>query len=544
MYGFSFLRENSGGIGASIHAVLCALVYARHNNLKFGLVKEGLRYPLLNGKIRTDSETEEKNWYSYFQSFPIISEKDAVAIWRDCPQGFNADIPNKYKKPGMKRIEWYSQLLKNEVFVLRKDIEAEVEKRVARSGFNPQTDLVLHIRRTDKIYQYKGSVVESDELPLDEYVLETYRVYVELNKPDARVFLCTDDKKIYGKITEAFGKFNIPVVWDKHESEKELQAMRMAGQLTQSEAHEENLNALKIILIMSRGLYLIGGRMSYIFRIGELLRYPLPTKNIKDSDMFGIAPYAEPDEPFANPFWPKRYAPFVSKKYNQQTDEFWSKISANLNESRIIVLSDFMDEQIAEQVYSDLESYNPKWWVHALRPNEQGDVQNLDVGDPRLPQYIKLVETAADQGQFAYHFKRTLNDHYTTCYCFSCRLRSTFDSYEMRSLLSKLTGRKVIGIGETFASLYERDHFLTIHHDKNKGDYTFVLSLTKDWNPTHGGNLCFWDEAEKTIYKTITPKFNTLVVFKLSPEKQMDHFVSRVCGSGKRISFTGWFNVC
>lgn len=532
-YGFSFLRENSGGLGASINAVLSALVYARHNKLKLGLIKEDLKFPLLNGSIKDD--TEEKNWYSYFRSFPTISKKDVVAIWRDCPSGFNADIPLKYKRNGIKRIEWYSQLLKNKVFILREDIKADVERRIIRSGFNPHTDIVLHVRRTDKIYQTNGSIVESGELPLDEYVMETVKIINKLDKPNLRVFLCTDDKKIYNHLLESFGKFKIPIVWDQHESNKELQVMRMAGQLTQSEAHDENINALKIMMIMSRGLYLIGGRMSYIFRVGELLRYPLPTKNIKDSDIFGKAPYASPDECLVNPFYSRRYTSFISPKHENVT------ISETRN---IITIHDFMNDTVAEQVYQSLQSYNNNWWVHAIRPDENGNIQHLQVGDfAKIFKYHTLAEKAADNGLFAYHFKRTLDDHYPTCYCVYCRLKSTFESYDVIKFLSNITGYKFLSLGETFVSQYERGHFLNIHHDKNKGDYAFVLSLTKDWNPSHGGNLHFWDAEKQSIYQTVSPKFNTLTIFKLSPDEQMDHFVSQVCGPHKRFAFTGWFNV-
>jgi Rps23 Pro-64 3,4-dihydroxylase Tpa1-like proline 4-hydroxylase len=107
---------------------------------------------------------------------------------------------------------------------------------------------------------------------------------------------------------------------------------------------------------------------------------------------------------------------------------------------------------------------------------------------------------------------------------------------------SNIVGKKVIGMAEIFASKYERDNFLSIHHDKNNGDYAFILSLTENWNPVHGGNTHFVDE-HKSIYKTVSPKFNTLTIFKLSPDKQMDHFVSRVCCSKSRYAFTGWFHI-
>lgn len=532
-YGFNFLKGNLGGLGAAVHALLLALHYAKCNNLEMALIEEGIKYPRFNGSIN-DIDEEDKNWHSYFKSFPIIKEEEAVAVWPKCPKGWNDDPPISGKN-----IDWYSTLAK-EVYLLRDDIEQQVEELVNKSGFDPLTDVVLHIRRTDKIFASKGSIIESGELPLDVYVKETVKI-VKSKEIKCRVFLCTNDKKIYPEIKNEFDKYDIDVIWDDSESELPLHAMYMRGELNKSDAWKENLDALKNFAIMARGLHLIGGRMSYFFRIPELLRYPLPSKNIKDNDKMGKAPYAEKDEHFKNPFLPRRYLNFVSDQYLNKSDAEWNNYANVLEKYYIINIPNFMNPKTAELVINDIKKRPNNWWTHAIRPDENNDRTYKSCDDQNLQKYIDRAQKAADNGLFSYHFQRINGPHYSTCDCFSCRLVETMSSYEVMSILSKITGKTVTNMEETFVSKYVKNNFLTVHHDKNKGNYTFILSLTKDWNPVHGGLTHFCD-SEGNIYKTVTPRFNNLIIFKLSPERQMDHFVSQVCGPNVRYAYTGWFS--
>jgi hypothetical protein len=524
-YGYNLLKSNPGGFGAAIHDALLASHYAKYNNLKIGIVEGGSGFIRFNGCIN-DIGGDDKTWHSYFKSLPIIKEKDTVAVWKDCPNGWNISAPGK-------KIEWYSDLLR-EIYVLQDDIEKQVEELVIKSGFNPLTDVVLHIRRTDKIFASKGSVIESGELPLDIYVEETMKVM----KPGNRVYLCTDDKHIYPEMKDKFNKHNIEILWDNNESELPLQAMFFAGTLKRSDAWEENLHILKSFAIMTRGLYLVGGRMSYFFRIPELLRYPLPSKNIKDNDKFGKAQYAENDDYTVNPFLPKRYLNFVAER----PDEEWKKYREILERDYIVTIPNFMNSAASELVMKNVIDIPKNWWMHAIRPDTKNELIYKSGKEKNFKACVEYAEKVAANGNFAYHFERINGNHFKTCVCASCKLVETMGSFEVMNSFSKITGETVTKMEETFVSKYVKDEFLTIHHDKNKGNYTFILSLTKDWNPTYGGLTHFCDK-DKNIYKTVTPKFNSLTIFKLSPDHQMDHFVSRVNSTHSRYSYTGWFSV-
>lgn len=537
-YGFSFKGENAGGLGAALHALMLARHYAKVHGLPFALVREGMEFPRLNGSIDDLPEEAPKNFNSYFSSFPYtVSNAEMLAVWRNCVpgKGYSSNPP-----AGQDRVAWYKTIM-GEIFQLVPTVQEQVAALVAQSGFQPATDVVLHVRRTDKIAKFGGSVVESAELPLPEYVHCTLRVLRKLDHNlGLRVFLCTDDKDIIQPLTVAFEARGYPLVYDASEPADYVQALRIGGKLSKSEAWKENLRALANLTIMSRGLFLVGGRMSYFFRVAELLRTGSTTLNIKDQEMFGKAPYAEPGEPFANPFLKGRYTDFVSDAYKVDRPDLQTTIDAQY----LVTARDFMSEGACATVLSDMTRFQRAWWRHAVVPNEKGRAAlHLAHDDERLPHNIAMAEKAAADGQFAYYFKRSTGGHYDTCTCFACRLKFTFESFEVMKALSNMVGKRVVSMGETFASLYERDNFLTMHHDKAKGDYTFILSLTKNWNLVHGGTTHFYDAPSSSITHSVSPVFNCITIFKLLPEHQMDHFVSRVWGNGSRYAFTGWFNV-
>lgn len=233
----------------------------------------------------------------------------------------------------------------------------------------------------------------------------------------------------------------------------------------------------------------------------------------------------------------KVYKNFVS----QHAILLSNDLSKILEQDYIITIENFMSPEAANQVLQDMQNFKKEWWEHSILPSTEPGWTRITLphGHEKLDENINIAEKAADNGSFAYHFKRTNDNHYDTCFCHSCRLSSTMRGNEVLTALSHIVGKKVTGMGETFASKYEKGDFLTLHHDKNKGNYTFILSLSQNWNPVHGGTTHFVQDGN--IYKSVSPKFNMLTIFKLSSERQMDHFVSRVTGPGERLAYTGWF---
>jgi hypothetical protein len=218
-------------------------------------------------------------------------------------------------------------------------------------------------------------------------------------------------------------------------------------------------------------------------------------------------------------------------------------------EKNIISVKNFFKSEFADKIESDLKNINNTWWYVSVYPTDHTkSKQNTRYyeglySDKKFEEQEVFNEHWFNSGNFGYRFKRTLGNHYQTCYCVMCKLKEYFDSSEVKNELSKIVGEKVTNLNETFCSKYETGDYLSIHHDKGNGDYAFVFQLTKDWNPAYGGLLNFYDPETKEVYKTANPIFNSLTIFKIKNVPNTDHFVSMNVSSHTRYAFTGWFSV-
>jgi hypothetical protein len=645
-YGYSFEKDNAGGLGALIHSMMLAKHYAKLNDHAFVLVEEGKHIFYFNGHHR-NADGKDKGWHDYFVPFEYVAEEEIKGgIWVTCPKGWTRQVPGEKKENEAEkekeekteenqekleteekeeteekteekeetkesklddsatgavplRIQWYSDLCR-EIYVLQPDILKEIDARIERSGFNAETDLALHVRRTDKIFQMrdyeeKGKKIasnvsdkrESGVVTLEYYLEKTLEVWPESGA--SRIFLCTDDTEIRAWFKEKFSQHSIPVIWDESENVegRAMHLLRMNGKLTREQAWEENLVAMTNMEMLIRARYIIGGRMSYFFRVAELIRYPKPSLNIKDSDVFGKSPYAQPGEKVVFPLKiqgkedddeslsgssddegdkdededEKSFDSWkVSPEYKTNTTAWDLSQSAinlayttpdeeliqQLETKRIIRVRDFLNKAAADIIRQKIPAYRSSWWTHAFMPSItdnilKWDAKHHDATDPICKQRYRVAKSRFDLGEFAYSYHRSESkSHYDACSCFGCTLEKIFLTEECKSALSNLIGKRIVSFNEVFASKYQEGDFLSIHHDKKKGDYTFILSLNDDWNPTHGGLTHFWDAASKEIYMTAVPLFGALTIFKLDDTKQIDHFVSTVVTPKNRYAFTGW----
>jgi hypothetical protein len=497
LFGYSFLRTNSGGMGAMLYAILVALAHARCNNMRFVFILEDLVPPRLNGSVR-DTREDDVVFTTYFRGFPIALRESCNEVW-----GKQKPEPTEYYE------------LVREVYALNEETRNVVEERISASGFTSSVSVALHIRRTDKIF---GSNLESGNLPLVEYVKTTVDALKHVKDPT--VFVCTDDATILEPLRAAFASRGIATQWDISENRALVQTHRIEGTLEKTVALEDNITALKCIEIMSRAPMLIGGRCSYLFRIAELIRARGTTINIKDNEVFGVAPYAN-GEPFANPFWPKRYKNFI-------TDHYLTPHTQELAEHGVVTILNFVAVMGRVELEKDVLRFNQDWWKRAVKDGPE--VKYFD----EKTECEQIIKRARQSPDFTYDFYRTGN-HYATCVCFACRLRATFESYEILSFLRELTQSNVSFIHETFASRYIPGSFLKLHEDANKGRYAFVLSLSP---PEEGGDTVF-SRKNGLPWKTVAPMAFSLTVFSIVGANP--HEVKEVV-SGERIAFTGWFS--
>jgi hypothetical protein len=521
-YGYNFTKQNSCGLGAILHDVMNANIYAEQNNLIFCFTKEGYEIPRLNGSIIDNNDLYDKVWHSYFTSFQIIESDKCVKIWPDF-------LPNtQLIKCG---IEEYSNILKNKICLFDSTIENQINELVKKTPFSCETDIVLHIRMTDKSS-------ENVFLPIEKYIDECEHILLELKNEKNRIYICTDNKKICIEIKNYFDKKNIEVVWDDKESDDQLQYLRWTNKLEKSIAQKETMNAFKNLFIMKHAKYLIGGRMSYFFRIGELLQYPKKAINIQDNDKFGIAPYSSINY-MIRPYKKKTFSNFINSDINN--NDLLKKYNDEYIKTNIISIPNFISENVLNQIIIELNNY--QWWRYAIIPNNNiWESKNYALNDPFLENCFKECNEHLENKYFCYRFKRDFGNHYNTCYCVACKLYDTISSFPTTDLLCKIVGCRNLIPGEMFISNYGKGDFLNVHHDIKKGDISVTFSLNDNWDCTYGGILHFCDK-ERNIYKSISKTQGAINIFKINIENGIDHFVSQVVVNKNRYTLTAWYNI-
>jgi len=223
------------------------------------------------------------------------------------------------------------------------------------------------------------------------------------------------------------------------------------------------------------------------------------------------------------------------------------KIDIMERKNQFYSIPNFLDNEKAEEIYTKVISMPDNWFMKSILPAVNNERRYLTLNEDLIQSdeyksYLKYNEEVYKSNKFAYRFSRTFDEHFDSCVCASCELNKYFRNEEMLKRFSKIINENVIELSETFLSKYIKDDFLSTHHDKGNGHYAFTYQLTKDWNPDHGGILHFVENNE--IYKSVTPTFNTLTIFKIKDMPITDHFVSRIAVNDKaRYAYTGWFIV-
>lgn len=570
-YVYSFDVVKKSGYGAKVHDIILAYHYAKCNDLTLKLIEGEEWHSLTNYKRENHERQLNRNkdnfllqltrngWHLVFDSLKNTVTKEEVEsenfpVWPDCRfKPFDKSPPEWYEG---EHTQWYNEIAR-ELFVLNDFYKNAVEELVERSGFRP-TDIVLHLRLTDKVRPHRGTVVESADVDLTWFTDEVKKVVANSTARGAepgtepvvqqRVFVCTDDSHILDSVKTSLD--GIEVVWDTHEIRRGAFCVSLFSESADSvEIFEEMLTFLKNVVIMTRASHLIGAHSSYLFRVASILRHPLPTYNVKDSDIFGVPQHLPKDTKLVRGSKLRALPRFV--------DSVWSPSSSNLDEKEfevvkkkfakegIVTIPNFLNKDTIQVLSEKIETLPKEWLTYSVKySNEASFYPWCDLSEDDHRKYYNKSKKWAKKGYFSYSFTRSMGKHYDTCVCAVCLLDDSTKSYQFLEFMSKLTGEEVTDTRETFLSLYEKGDYLGTHHDKNKGGYAFVLSLTPVWKKENGGNLVFTDQyTPSKVLRTITPTYNTLTVFRIPKEpKRIDHHVTEVsCPPElKRISYTGW----
>ncbi len=113
-----------------------------------------------------------------------------------------------------------------------------------------------------------------------------------------------------------------------------------------------------------------------------------------------------------------------------------------------------------------------------------------------------------------------------------------FSSKQFIKFISQITSAKLSSI-DMSGFIYDDTDYLLPHDDRLSGrKIAYILNLSKNFKKSDGGALQFFKGSK--IVKSIPPTFNTLTIFKVSPESL--HQVQEIISRKERLSLAGWFH--
>lgn len=208
----------------------------------------------------------------------------------------------------------------------------------------------------------------------------------------------------------------------------------------------------------------------------------------------------------------------------------------------IDVIKNFLDKTDAETLFEIVHSYRSEEWIYMFSGKTYLSYVSLldsEENAEEVEREFLRIEDVFDTSIRGFRFKEHCNFSNIDDFVYKFIRSDKFTD----NLKKAINIEGTIVIKSSFVSKYEDGDYAGIHKDTGRGQYSFTYQLTKNWNPNHGGFLSFWDSKISTIYKTIYPEYNSITIFKVQPDSDPDHFVTRVCGPSSRIAITGWFDI-
>ena len=203
-----------------------------------------------------------------------------------------------------------------------------------------------------------------------------------------------------------------------------------------------------------------------------------------------------------------------------------------------LIIDNLIDKSLIDNAYKLISSkiFNKLWYLVIYNGHKKYIYQHNNKRN--INGVINNLKKNKNKGIFTYYMYRTFfipkNKH---LYNLFLRLSSP----EFIDKISKITNENISKIDEIFISKYNKNCFLDIHTDKNKGKIAFTLQLSKNFSITDGGVFYLLNE-DYTIKKAIVPCYNSFLIFKVTDNSK--HYVSAInnfCNKN-RYTITGWFS--
>ncbi|XP_078400122.1 prolyl 3-hydroxylase OGFOD1 isoform X1 [Cetorhinus maximus] len=203
-------------------------------------------------------------------------------------------------------------------------------------------------------------------------------------------------------------------------------------------------------------------------------------------------------------------------------------------------------EQVSEAWSRGLEYSHEKGLLVGIQPFTHCVISNFIQSQTFLEglQNELLQLNFHEKSNDLYKFKQSDDLQKKKGYHISALRKALFEDF--RTWLSDIVDIKLESTVDLSCAKYEYTDVLLCHDDELEGRrIAFILYLVPEWRTSDGGTLDLYGADEhyqpQQIAKSLTPSWNTLVFFEVSPVSH--HQVSEVLSEGKcRLSVSGWFH--
>lgn len=213
-------------------------------------------------------------------------------------------------------------------------------------------------------------------------------------------------------------------------------------------------------------------------------------------------------------------------------------LNEKYKKNNYVIIDNAFDLNLMNNVYSIISNkiFNKLWYLTIFNGNKKY-IFPYPYKNRNINTVLKKLKKKRKNNIFTYFLYRTF------VYPKNIYLNKIFTILSSENFINKvkeITDINISKISEIFISKYDKNCFLDIHEDENKGKVAFVLQLSKKFKINDGGALFLLND-DLSIKKYLVPKFNTFLLFTVN--SQSKHFVSSINNytDKKRYAITGWF---
>lgn len=214
--------------------------------------------------------------------------------------------------------------------------------------------------------------------------------------------------------------------------------------------------------------------------------------------------------------------------------------------SRLVLIRDFLDKDFAEKVHSGIYDLTERdlWYESKFGIFDQDSISYQFDKFPLCGfNLVTMLETDSNRKHLPESREIWIHPEQELPGDHSLRtLADLWMSPIIKNVISGLTGHALnLSRVVAFASRYRKNSFCSVHTDGTDParKVGFVFNLTKNWKVHYGGNFVLVDDKHKEITHSVSPIFNSLLVFDVPvPHAVMP--VSKYC-KNFRHAFSGWF---